>query len=230
MTPESLAALTNKLIAEATRLSLDKLVGGSEYEFDFMGILLRMRVHASVELARHHVAAMVKTLAVSVGVLGQMAMEKEILGTPAAPALTREISGSVVEPFAAVRAMMDSMMAKKEFSSPGAVSAFMESKQALWWNVDPTFVLEVGYVKALSGKQGGDLLMEQATRMLPDGIKVREFVPCLIKLRGLASSTACLFASPRARGLVNAIIDIIGNMERGQGLNAAEFPVKSCME
>ena len=70
-------------------------------------------------------------------------------------------------------------------------------------------------MKALSGKQGGDFLMERAVGMLPDGSTVEQYGTCLVKLRGLSATSAWLFASPQAKGVVNAINDISGNMERG---------------
>ena len=69
VTKETLAELTVKTIAEGVRLIMEKLLNGCDYDFDVMACVLSLRAHTSIELARHHVAAMVKTMVVKLCVL-----------------------------------------------------------------------------------------------------------------------------------------------------------------
>jgi hypothetical protein len=163
ITSQSLSKLTQTMIDEATRLSMDKLLNGADFEVDFLGCVLVVRAHTSLELARYHVAAMVKTLAVQSGGLQQLDMEREIRGPANVDLEGRKFQAEVVKPYIEVRQLMNALLAKAEFTSPKEVGDFMESKRTLWFNVDPTFSLEVFYMKALSGKAGGDFLVAQAT-------------------------------------------------------------------
>ena len=227
----NLAELTQLMVTEACRLSMDKLVAtGSNYEFEFMGFSFAIRAHTSLEVARFHDASMVKTLAVHAGRLAQLTIEKEIRGAVQAPASEREWDDAALESYCEARTLMDSLMKKAEFTSASKVAEFMESKRSLWFRSDPTFVLEVAYMKTMAGKQGGEFLVEQATKMLPDGSKIVDVGKVLLQMRTLAGSMAWIFAGPSAKNVVNSIIDILGNMERGEGPVGAQFPKGTAME
>lgn len=128
-------------------------------------------------------------------------MDRGIRGIVHLPAKPREVEASLVTSFIEARSLMDSVVARREFSSPREVADFMVSKRSLWWPSDPTYILEVWYMRALAGKQGGKSLLQQAEEMSPDDTKVAEFGACLIRLRSLAIGSAWLFANFEAKGL-----------------------------
>ena len=115
-------------------------------------------------------------------------------------------------------------MGKQEWRRAKDVVEFMESEKTLWWKDDSSFVLDIGYMKYLTGALGGKYLIAQAVDRLPNGTVVEKFGTCLARLRELCATTAWHFAPPDAKGVVNSIVDVVANMERGKGPLAVEFP------
>ena len=73
------SVLMDKLVTEARRLCLDKLLdGGHPFEVLYMDTEVTVKAATSFELAHHHVAALVKTIGVYRGLLSQLSLEKEI--------------------------------------------------------------------------------------------------------------------------------------------------------
>ncbi|CAK0805661.1 unnamed protein product [Prorocentrum cordatum] len=228
--PDALGELSDGMLAEASRLKIDKMVTvGKDYEIPFMDSVATLKCDTSVDLAHRHVQAMVKTLAVKHGKLDLMSIEQEIRGQQAIVQTTREFAESVLKPFRDARKEMYRVSKTAVFNEPGDVPDFMESKRGLWENTDETFDLEVAYMRKLAGTEGGAFLVTQAIDELPDGTKVLKFGDCLLKLRALTGTRAWQFASPTSQGVVNSLVAMIAKMERGEGPCAAEFPANTPM-
>jgi hypothetical protein len=115
-------------------------------------------------------------------------------------------------------------------TSAAAVPETMEPKRSLWWLRDPTFSLEISYLHALAGKVGGELLVKQAINMLPADADTPSYAIVIDKLRSLECSKAWLFSTPESRGVVTALLQIVCNMQRGEGPSVYEFPTGAQME
>ena len=112
------------------------------------------------------------TVATQEGRMELPALEKDLCGQVKVNTSSRSIHTEVLEAFVAARVAVDAMLAKTECHAPQAAAELLELKRALWWNWDRTFVLEVAYIKAITGRQGGVHLIARATNMLPDGASV----------------------------------------------------------
>lgn len=64
------------MVVEADRLKMDRLVAGRIFHFEFMGHVVQLRTHTAIEQARHHIAAVLNTLAVQHSAIPQMQVER----------------------------------------------------------------------------------------------------------------------------------------------------------
>ena len=228
ITGEMINTAVSKMIVEAERLSMDKVVKDMVFEIKFAGTNLEMPTSSAVELARLHVAAAVKTAAESAGKLNEMKHRKAIL---LIESYTRTEFEDVpaLEVYKDVRENMDRLMRKLTFNTARALPDFLDSKRCLWWSQDPTFCLEVTYFRQMSGALGGKLLIDQAIGMLPDRSLEPSYPKVLGKLRDLVASTAWLFSDAPSRGSVTALTEIISGMHRGDPPSAISFPAGTRM-
>ena len=233
LTSKIVSGVVGKMLAEADRLNMDKvIIGARTVGVNFMGHVLQIKVHSSVELARLHTAAAIKTCALRYGFLCPLQIEEEVcpLTVTINEDFHMQIEELVLKMYREARRMVDALMRKTTFASAKAVSEFMELKRPLWTTLDPTFELEVAYVRALAGPIGGQLLLAQAVACLPEEGRCSKYGPVLEKLRQLEATRAWLFSTPQSRGVVKALMDRVAGMERGDGPLATEFPKATVME
>ena len=230
VTPDRVAALTSVCINEARKLNMDKLLCGEDFPVSFLGTDLHVQAWTSVELARFHAAAAVKTMAIKSGALNQMRIEEDIKGPVVIDEKKHTFNSAVLSGFCTCREKVDTLIKKEEFKEASSFAEFMNGKKSVWWRLDVTFSMDLDYIKCLSGEVGGTFLKVQAVAQLPDGSMKFNIAEVLLKLRKMSSTTAWLFAPKPARGVVEAIIGIVSNMERGTGPRAVEFPTGTTME
>ena len=220
-----------KIVAEADRLKMDRLVTPRSFDFDLFDHVVKLKTHTAVEQARHHIAARIKTLAVKSGKLAQMMIEKDVYPITVDPTLASlVIDADILNQYTSARVAVDNELAKMTLTSAEAVPDVMEAKRSLWWLRDPTFALEISYLHALAGKGGGELLIKQAINMLPADKDTPTYGIVIDRLRSLETSKAWLFSTPDSRGVVTALLQIVCNMQRGEGPSVYEFPAGAQME
>ena len=109
---------------------MDKLLHGEMFDVAFLDDEVVVQAHTSVELARYHVAAMVKTIATKTGDLLRLKLEKEIRGPLSKPDNAPTIAAAAIAPYVAVREKMDALMVKHEWRRAKDVAEFLESKKS----------------------------------------------------------------------------------------------------
>ena len=230
ITQKRLTALTQTMLDEASRLSMDKLAGCDQFEVGFVDCTVTITAQTGLELARNHVAAALKTVAVRNGYLAQLELEKEIRGPVVVPETRRVVEEMCYTAYKDVRARMDKQMRSVEYKSADDIGNGMESARSIWFSADNTFQCDIEYMRALYGETGGRFLLQQAISELPDGTAKVDYEDVVCKLRKMTTTTAWQFAPPGATGEASSIISTICGMQRGQGPSAVEFPVGSIMQ
>jgi hypothetical protein len=232
ITSATVTALVAKMLAEADRLKVDRLVPARDCSFQFMDDTVTLRMTTAVEQARHHVSAAIKTIAVEHGLLPQMSVEADVDPKKVNVAKDRpEIAAELLQSFEITRALMDTEALKTTLATPALWSEFFHNKRGMWFLQDPTFELEIQHVRNLAGPLGGKLLVRQALAMLPTAENnYMSYSVVAINLRKLEAQKAWLFAAPAARGIVTAILEIVVAMERGEGPSKSKFPAGTDME
>ena len=224
--------LVAKMLTEADRLKVDRLLTSRVCNFDFMGDVCSFKMTTAFEQARHHIAATIKTVAVTHGLLSQMSVEAAVDPKVVDVKIKKPvISPELLHPFQFIRTLMDKEAQAVALPTAASWSHFFESKRALWFSEDPTFVLEIQHVKNLAGPLGGKLLLRQAIDLLPCNAKIDwTYAVVATNLRKLEISRAWAFATPAARGIVSSTLEILVAMERGEGPPKSKFPPGTHMQ
>jgi hypothetical protein len=218
------------MVAVAERLHFDTLVGPHEATYKFMNVEIKLMTHTAIEQARLHVASVVRTLAVQRGQCEQLQVLKEVHPIKVTRDASKQIDDTVLAMYRPAQHAVSAEMRRETYTSAEAVVKHLEELRSVWWSHDPTMVLEIALLKALSGRTGATMLMDQALDFLPQGIEVLPYSTVRGYLLALETTKAWLFASAPARNRVIAIIDIIGGMERGEGPLVTQFPTEAQMQ
>ena len=142
-------------MTEAARLNYDKLLRGSVVtNVAFMGHTLAVRASSCIEHARLSVHAAVKTSAVANGQMEPLKIIDEIASLPRSEA-NLSFEEGVLDSYVSVYTAMEAAMDSKIFTTPEEISSFMESSKWCWLVQDPTFALEIDFIRQMAGGMGG---------------------------------------------------------------------------
>jgi hypothetical protein len=228
---DAINEVVTAMVSEADRLKMDTLVNGRAFDFDFMGHVVSLRTHTAIEQARHHVAAAVKTIAVKAGLLPQMSIEKDV--PPIETDLLADaptVHKDVLDQFSGARSCMENELGKANLTVAFEYGELLDNMRAVWWLRDPTFVLEIEYIRNLAGPIGGQKLVEQALAVLPTKEVCPPYNLVADGLRKFEHTKAWVFSTPEARGIVASMLEVVVAMERGEGPSVAQFPRGTKME
>ena len=231
----NISEYVTKMTVQAGRLQLDKVSAKHTYKIPFMGQTLERTATSACELARLHTDAVVKTAAVVTEMLPRLKFEAEVVPWNALGGLGDEfrhakVAADVCTKWAAVRQEMDTLLERTPPSTAGEVAAFMEGKTSVWHQDDPTFGLTCGYVRLLAGPLGGTMLLQRAVGLLPDAEGKPKYATVVKALLELELTHAWVFGTASARGQVKTLVEIVSDMERGDGPSKAHFPKNTLLE
>jgi hypothetical protein len=217
------------MIAEAERLSFDKLLKPSDFEFDFAEQVVNLEVNSGVEMARLYTEAVVKSVGFRNGDLNQLKALHDI--NPIKVDRKQKMELSLVQNAKLVFDRMDALLSQSPFHTITAMVTFMESKKSIWFPHDPTFVLEVALAKALNGSLGNKLFWEQTLACLPSAADADpDMLIAAEKIKGTHGTKAWMVADASMRGMAQSVLDIIMMMLRGDAPHRGSFPPGSEME
>jgi hypothetical protein len=230
ITSANVATCVGVMVAEAERLKFDRLATSSGFEFDFMGGVVHGGASSSVELARLHVGAAVQTVAVRCGAFTLPTIELDVLDIQV-PLPNVKIDADAFSQYVAVRTRMDLLIGKTTFTSPKKLVDFLESKRAVWFAIDPCYALVIANFKNLAGDVGGKRLVAKALATLPDNTgRIPEYSAVIDQLRTFKTTKNWMFSDDTSRGQVTILLEMVSNLQRGEGPPAAAFPKNTPME
>ena len=205
---------------------MDKIMADHKIKVKYLDVELQMPVTTSIEAARLSVAAVTKTIAIQRGCMPQLAVETSLSNVivNAEEGTQKPVAEQVLRDFKTTRDHMDELMSQQTFDTAASVYDFMDGSKWVWYSKDPTFVLEVEYVRGMAGQLGDDAMSAAILRCLPEVAKELTYEEAATRFADLKSDVLWLFASKQARGLHQAAEEIVFNMSRGDGPTAAMFP------
>ena len=191
-----------------------------KFRVKYMETEVNILAATSNELANHHVSAMVKTVAVFRKDINMLNIERQIVGefNPKRTMKAR-VDSACCSKYTDCRTRMDGLMDKAVFTRPEDVRRFMQSKRAVWCKDDKTFELDIDYCDKLCGELGGGYLLDQAVAELPtpEDVKPKTYASVLESIRKITSTTAWTFAAKGPKGQITALIEMLSNMQAGEG-------------
>ena len=110
-----LATTVADMVAESERLSFDKLLKPTEFEFDFALQVIQHEVSSAVEMARLHTQSALRTTAFCTGAMSQLKVLQEI--NPIKVTEEKTMDESLLAKSTLAVEQMDALMAKASYST-----------------------------------------------------------------------------------------------------------------
>lgn len=209
-TVENIAALKQKVVGLVNgKVGVDLLPSKRMVSVVYRAVSVKIPVDSIFDEVDKKVAAKLKSLAVAVGELQPLLCELELVPRIAE---AHTIHKDLLEPFAIARSQANNMFGAYPWSSGEELVEKLVEKQQSLFQLDSTFIVELEFMKALSGDEGDALLHKDILRCLPAESRLMSPPESAEALKALQGSERVKYAGSGAKGSLAIVQDIVGHL------------------